>query len=157
MSQCLAAGWERASLSIPEVWSAIPGAPRGREPAALRAQAPRHHGQLPAASSTPDLWPWVSRGSRALSSQTQGLGAQGRRNGTTSLWELSVSCPEATSHSEDRESVVCDRVREQPAAELCIGLRYGVARGFSGFSAAPRDPPGCYNSATRKHWTEASG
>ena len=42
-----------------------PGRARGREPAALRAQARSHHGQLPAASSTPGLWPWVSRGSRA--------------------------------------------------------------------------------------------
>lgn len=49
-----------ARLSIPRSGES-PGAPEGGEPEALCAQATRHHGQLPAASSTPGLWPWVSR------------------------------------------------------------------------------------------------
>lgn len=70
-----------ARLSIPAVWKMIQGAPEGGEPAALRAQARRHHGQLPATSSSRGLWPWVSGEVVHFLPRHKALGRWDRGNG----------------------------------------------------------------------------
>ena len=106
VSQCLAAGWDRVCLSIPAVWSVIPGAPGG---GSRRLCVPRRGATMDSSQPLPPL-PLGGPGSPGevarLSFQTRRVGVQGRWRRADGLREPSGSRPEATwATQEDKGSL----------------------------------------------------